>query len=359
MNVMSYGLFVEILRVSLGLQDKLSVDPSDNDWKALYALAQKQTLMGVVFNGIERLPQTQRPPQEVLSRWIANVIHVEQANRHLDMRLKDLYDVCCKQSLQCCLLKGQGVARLYPNPLRRQSGDIDLWVRGKRDEVIKAFKSFSPLTEVCNHHAHCSIFPDTVVEIHFMPSWMYDPLTDRRLQRFFERNEKEQFSNYNEALGVNVTTVSFDLVFSAVHIYRHLFTEGIGLRQLLDYYYILSHSTPEQRAEAYQTLSTLRMAGFAQALMWVLGQVFSLPAELMLAVPDKKVGEFLLEEIMLSGNFGKYDTRITWHGKGLFRVFLNRVKRNFRFLKYFPSEVLWAPVWKILHFVWRKVKGFD
>ena len=115
----------------------------------------------------------------------------------------------------------------------------------------------------------------------------------------------------------------------------------------------------EQRNEAYEILTSLRMSGFVRAMMWVLSYVFFLDDKRMLTTPDEKVGKFLLEEIMLAGNFGKYDPRITWHGKGLLHHFACRVIRNFRFIKCFPSEVLWAPVWKMWHFVWRKLKGFS
>ena len=353
---MSYGLFIELLRVSLGLQAELSVEPSLEEWKSLYSIAMKHTLMGVVFSGIERLPQLQRPPQSVLSKWIATVIHTEQANRHLNAKIKELAEICSNNGLESCLLKGQGVARLYPNPLRRQCGDVDLWIRGKRNATIDAFRNISSLTEICNHHAHCDIFPDAVVEIHFLPCWMYSPVTNKRLQRFFHDSEERQFNNFNVDLGVNVTDISFDLVFSAVHIYRHLFTEGIGLRQLLDYYYILSHSTAQQREEAYHVLTSLRMGGFASAMMHVLGKMFSMNKEFMYVLPDETVGEFLLSEILQAGNFGKYDSRITWRKKGLLSAFVYKIGRNLRFLRYFPSEVLWSPFWKVWHFIWRKLR---
>lgn len=351
-------LFIELLRVSLGLQSELSIVPSRDHWKQIYMISSKQTLLGVVFNGVEKLPESQRPPYEILSKWIASVVRIEQCNKHLNTRVSELAKVCAEHSVQSCLLKGQGVATLYPNPLRRQAGDIDLWVRGGISETIDAFKQISPLDEICHHHAHCHLFSDTIIEIHFHPSWMYCPITNKRLRKFFSLKEDSQFGNFNKTLGVNVTDVSFDLVFSAVHIYRHLFTEGIGLRQLLDYYYILTHSTHEQRVEAFHMLSSLKMEKFVSALMFVQQKIFLLPDEFCLTAPNAKVGNFLLDEISLAGNFGQYDSRIRWRNKSPLSVFFNKLAHNFRFLKYFPSEVLWAPFWKIWHFLWRRVKGY-
>lgn len=351
-------LFIELLRVSLGLQSELSIVPSRDHWKQIFMISSKQTLLGVVFNGVEKLPESQRPPYEILSKWIASVVRIEQCNKHLNTRVSELAKVCAEHSVQSCLLKGQGVATLYPNPLRRQAGDIDLWVRGGISETIDAFKQISPLDEICHHHAHCHLFSDTIIEIHFHPSWMYCPITNKRLRNFFSLKEDTQFANFNETLGINVTDVSFDLVFSAVHIYRHLFTEGIGLRQLMDYYYILIHSTYEQRREAFSVLSSLKMTKFVGALMFSLQELFILHDDFYLTAPNIKVGNFLLEEISLAGNFGQYDSRIRWRNKNIIIVFLNKLARNFRFLKYFPSEVVCAPLWKIWHFCWRKVKRY-
>ena len=355
----SWDLFIELLQVYLGVRDSLSVIPSNEEWKEVYSYALKHTLLGVAFSGIEKLHPAQRPPKILLSKWISQVIQIEKANIRLNIKVRELVELCDKHALKSCLLKGQGVATLYPDQLRRQPGDIDLWVNGKIDNTIKVFDSFSPLTEICHHHAHCNLFADTDVEIHFIPCWMYSPVTNNRLQSFFREKENMQFNNYNEKLGANVTDVSFDLVFSAVHIYRHLFTEGIGLRQLLDYYYILSHSTKEQRNNAYRILRSLRMSSFVSALMWILSQVFCLDEKLLLTTPNAKVGKILLEEIGIAGNFGKYDPRITWRGKGIVRNFTCSVIKNFRFIKYFPSEVMWAPIWKMWHFIWRKLKGFN
>ena len=357
-SAIMHKLFIELLQVSLGLKSEMSVAPSIDQWKQICIISSKQALLGVAFSGVEKLPKDQRPPYEILSKWIDSVVRIEKCNKHLNTRVGELAKVCAEHNVQSCLLKGQGVATLYPNPLRRQAGDIDLWVRGSISETIDAFKQISPLDEICHHHAHCHLFSDTIIEIHFHPSWMYSPITNKRLRKFLSLKEDSQFGNYNETLSVNVTDVSFDLVFSAVHIYRHLFTEGIGLRQLLDYYYILTHSTHEQRLEAISVLSSLGMAKFASALMFVLQKIFLLPDEYLITAPSEKVGMFLLEEISLAGNFGQHDARIKWRNKSLVVVFFNKIAHNLRFLRYFPSEVLWSPFWKAWHFLWRTLRGY-
>ena len=170
----------------------------------------------------------------------------------------------------------------------------------------------------------------------------------------------ECFANALDVQGaeerIPVPTLKLNRVFILVHIYRHLFSEGIGLRQLLDYYYVLNQGfTEEERRETLQVLASLKMLRFAGAVMYVLQRVFGMDDRYLLLPSDEKEGRFLLNEIMLSGNFGHYDERIKRNKKdGELNIFLRRVTRNFRFLKCYPSEVLWSPLFKIWHYVMRQ-----
>ena len=150
-------------------------------------------------------------------------------------------------------------------------------------------------------------------------------------------------------------TLAFNRVYILVHIYRHLFHEGIGLRQLLDYYFVLHQGfTEEERTETMRTLRSLRMQRFTAAVMWVLQEVFAMDDRYLLTDPNEEEGRFLLSEIMLAGNFGHYDVRIKRSAKVTeWGLFCRRVGRNLRFLRSYPSEVLWSPFFKLWHAVFR------
>lgn len=109
--------------------------------------------------------------------------------------------------------------------------------------------------------------------------------------------------------------------------------------------------------EVSEVLKSLGLMKFAGALMWVLKVVFCLPEDLLICEPNEKLGRMLLEDIMQSGNFGHFDTGRKYFNN-VWISGLNNFKRNLRYIPYYPSEVLWAPFWKIGHFVWRKVKGY-
>lgn len=268
------------------------------------------------------------------------------------------------------MLKGQGTALYYNNPESRQSGDIDLWIKGHTEstestDIVRA-KALQFAKEKGCHIGHVDIkhsdidfFEDVPVEVHFLPSWMFNPFKNKRLQDFFERKAIEQFLNYDKATGFTHTTVDFDVVFSLVHIYRHVFDEGIGLRQVLDYYHILQHTIKEQREDAFEVLKKLGMRKFAGGVMYVMRECFAMDQEYYLCPVNERHGQLLLKEMLIAGNFGQYDDRIQLSGKdNRFSNGFIQLKRNLRFLRYYPSEVLWSPVWKLWHWGWRKWKGY-
>ena len=335
----------------------------EKDWHAIYDIATKQSLMGVMFEGVQRLSEidnNQKPPLTLLYEWIAQTEQIKRQNKLMDDKSDMLTGILKSWEFDSCILKGQGVARLYPKPELRQSGDIDIWMNGSRDDIVKILKEhYIGLSYIDYVNCHAGFFTDAEVEAHFKPTWMYNPFTDRKLQKWIEANKAAQMSNFDKEVKFSYPTIEFNLVFSLIHIYRHVFQEGIGLRQLMDYYYILTHSTKEERVNAYATLCSFGMKKFVGAVMYVLRIVFGADENILLCEPNYKEGEFLLDEILRGGNFGKYDDRnevISIDNKlqhGLFNI-----KRNFRYLKHYPSEVLWMPLWKIWHWCWRKWKGY-
>lgn len=145
-----------------------------------------------------------------------------------------------------------------------------------------------------------------------------------------------------------------------MHIFHHVLHEGIGLRQLLDYYYILRSLEKEQKTQVLEEMKQLGLVKFAAAVMYVEQQMFDLKKDFLLCEPNERSGHLLLSEIEQSGNFGQYDKRNRQvNRKSRISVYLHNVKRNFVFFQFDPSEVLWAPIWKPCHFVWRKIKGYS
>ena len=657
-------LFFELLQIAIGNRKMLSHTPTAEEWRELYTLAKKQTMVGIAFCGVEKLPKEQRPPKQLLMQWYMVTERIKAMNTDLDRKALAVANKFFEEGFPGVVLKGQGIAQLYkverstvnsqqstdgPHPsklstkdslvpINRQSeqptlshrvgsrergdsghpgcsqishteiteytefsgnadtishdmdlnsqnariaslacghpdgtvdrrpltvdtcldskqverssisnyrtpGDIDIWLHGERDEILEYVRRHIPDCKPVYHHVDFPVLDDVSIEVHFTPTWMNSPMRNRCLQRFFKSmvnsqqstdglfNQRDKHTNLDalthtqacaghpgednlrlyendnenddgphpsplqergdsghlgcsqishteftenteiscnaenicqreldtnsqnariaslacghpdegfdltqkaqkaqnlhdaspvpsgviacsdhelhglhEYSGASETKIishgcsridtdsriaslacghpdgtvdrrqltvdtcldskqatlptpnnAFNRIYILVHIYRHLFAEGIGLKQLLDYYFVLQQGFTEvEREETLRTLRSLGMMRFTRAVMWVLQEVYGLPDRYLLTSPDEEEGRFLLSEIMLAGNFGQHDERLQRaEGEGTFRWGLRKVMRNFRFVRSYPSEVLWSPLFKVWHLFWR------
>ena len=353
--------FFELLRLSIGTQQKPTKELPEADWEALFLLAVKQSIAGVLLTGLDSvLAQYNIQKPKVLLEWIGLQLQIDNQNKLQNRRAKELSDIFKEGGFRSCVLKGQGTATYYDNPQLRQCGDIDLWVEGDRDEIVKFVRSKNIHIESIDvKDSTINFFDDVMVEVHFRPNCMFSPIKDRKLQSFFKEMAPTQFSAFDEKLGFAHTTIEFDLVYSLVHIYRHIFSEGIGLRQLVDYYYILKHSNAKQRATAFKTVCGLGMESFTGGIMYILQRKLGMDKTLALCEDNVKHGGSLLNEILLGGNFGHYDNRYQLASKDKkFKRGVTMLKRNMHSVMLYPSEVLWSPIWKLWHWCWRKQNGY-
>ena len=351
-------LFFHLIRCGIGKQSKLPHSPNRQQWNALFDIAQKQTLVGIAFAGIKALPKEQLPPKNILFSWHNASELIKKENINLNKKCAAISKKFRQQGFGNCILKGQGIAQLYPEPALRTPGDIDIWLDGGYNRILEYVKKGFPKCRPTYHHVNFPIKKGVDIEIHFTPSWMHNPIKNARLQKFFTENAAIQFNNETRTAEscFPAPTATFNRIYILLHIYRHLFQEGIGLRQLLDYHFVLEHGfSQKEREECKKTLKELGLEKFAAATTYILQEKFGLESEKQIVPPDCKRGEFLLNEVMKAGNFGKYDSRYSIVSKeNEFRHFLNSMKRIARLAFQYPGETLWSPYFKIWHFVWRK-----
>lgn len=354
-------IFFQLLQIAVGKTVDGKISLSEKEWHDVYQLASEQSLVSVILHAIDAQGEiVGRPSQQLLLQWIGESELIRQRNIRVNQLCGQLTSWFKSKGYDSCILKGQGVAKLYTVPDSRQSGDIDIWVNANIDDIVKQMRNNClGVTYVDYVNCHVSFFTDTDVEVHFRPTYMFNPFRNRKVQRWVRDNKDAQFLNYDDRLRFSYPTIGFNLVFSLIHIYRHIFLEGIGLRQLTDYYFILTHSSEQERKEAFSTLQSFGMKRFVGAAMYVMKRVFAIEEQFLFCDPIVAEGEFLLSEILRGGNFGKFDDRNVYvPNDNKIEKGFNNWKRNLRFLKYYPSEVMWMPVWKVWHWSWRKMNGY-
>ncbi len=347
--------FRRLLLISLGRESSFEKNPTLGDWKQLYSWTVRQTLVGSLNEGVHRLPAEQMPPEEILKDWDDNTAKIARIYHTHERHVTELEALLKRLGLHGCILKGTGLSHLHPIPERRMCGDIDLWVAGDRDAIIKAFEDEGiPIYDIIYQECKAGIFLDTEVEIHFHPSKMYNPFSNARLQRFFERN-----SPFREDTTITYPDAKFNAVFCMAHMFRHYLEGGIGMRQMLDYYYVLQALEPADREPVMNSLKRLGMKRFTASVMTCVQYNFGLEDEFLLCPPDKKHGGRLVNDIFNMGNFGVRDKRnYTFDGETKWAKFRRKNRRVLSNLRYYPREVICSPFARVSQFVWRKVKGY-
>lgn len=352
-------LFFELIRLSIGNAESLSRPPSGEGWQELYDLSLRQALSGICFNGTSNIKDTAicaNLPTELYYDWAGLSYQIQNFNIGLDRQCADLCRETIGAGLPSCIIKGRSVARYYGPELSllRQSGDIDIWIPRKPEEVIRWAKEHYRTGVFDCHHIHVKVFDGIKTEVHYRPMVSRNLLRMARLQKFSRRygdlSVRPQYSPFP------VVPVEFDAILLLHHIQHHLVSDGVGMRQVMDYYFFLKNCEGLDRKAAMKTAKWLRLEKFTGALMWVLNEILGLPEEYLLCPPDEKEGRFLIEEIMKSGNMGYHDSRLDISPDESKPVlFLKWTKHSLRLIRHYPGEVLWNPIGIIALSIWRRV----
>ena len=240
------------LKCCLGYKGNMSRMIAGMNWHELYSFASKQALLGLCFEGIERLGKEypeelkQNPiGRELLMTWMGKAQQIRRQNMKVNAVAGKLFSMLREDGMRCCILKGQGNALMYPNPYSRTPGDIDVWIDASRERIMEyAQKKFELGDDIRLQHLETSL-DGVPVELHFFPCSMNNPIYHARLQKWFRRNADLQCSNVvklpDGAGDIAIPTTAFNVVYQLTHLYHHFFDEGIGMRQIIDYYYVVNN----------------------------------------------------------------------------------------------------------------------
>ena len=239
------------LNYCLGKKVDMSMVVAKIDWRQLYNFASRQALLGFCFDGIERLTKEfseelkQNPMErDLLMTWMGAAQQIHRQNMKVNAVAGKLYSKFREDGLRCCILKGQGNALMYPNPYSRTPGDIDVWIDASRERIMEyASKKFELEDDIRLQHLETSL-DGVPVELHFFPCSMNNPIYHARLQKWFRRNADLQCSHIvrlpDEAGDIAIPTTAFNVVYQLTHLYHHFFDEGIGMRQIIDYFLVVN-----------------------------------------------------------------------------------------------------------------------
>ena len=348
-------LFFQLVRYAIDEHNQAPQIEAD-EWDAMFDMARKQSILGVVFRAVQFMDPNLTIPRQLKMKWFFQVNKIKNRNILVNQCAVKLVEMFRQEGFDCCVLKGQGNALMYPDPYVRTSGDIDLQVKGGRDLVTEYVKKRFPHTKTAYQHVDYPIFKKVPVEVHYLPVYMNNPVYNRRMKKWFEVQSDEMYGHEvvlpDDAGHIAVPSLRFNLVFQMAHLMHHFLDEGIGLRHMIDYYYLLQKVYQEKVTldGLADQLDRFGLRKFAGAVMFIMHDVLGLKEECLIVPVDKTRGETLLNEILRGGNFGKH-SGLTEHS--LATKHFMKYWRTMHFIREYPAEALCEPVFRTWHFFWR------
>jgi len=367
--------YIDFLKYCLNEEAGIPKCVYEIKWHSLLKFAKTQAIVGVYFEGIKKLGNisSNKPKEKDVLEWLCISMQIEKRNKQLFIKTSDISSKFQNEGFDNCILKGQGNAIMYPNSYSRMSGDIDIWLSKHIEyECGKSCKLSATRKFVFNYvhkyfnnikysyqHVDFPIYKNTKIEVHYTPLYVNNPWINRRLQKWFEcqkytqMSHKIEFQNGGSTIEFNVPTNEFNCIYQLCHIQHHYFDEGIGLRQFIDYYYVLKNTindTNNHNVDWNKQFCYFGLRKIAGAVMYVMAEVLGLEEKYLLVKPDELRGKVLVEEVICGGNFGQ-EHKFKHYSD--YKKYFAKIVRNMKVAWLYPSEALWEPWFRTYHFFWR------
>lgn len=303
---------------------------SAGEWERVFTLARQQTVTGIAFRGLDFLPEEAAPPMGIMAKWMAHADRIEQSNRVMNETVARLYGHFASAGVEAVLQKGQGVAAMYPEPLLRECGDIDLYFPG-HDGISDPLAGIDgAVRERQPDDSWVYVVDGIIVEHHTDLLDIQSPRAKRYVKRLIEEKGFEKVVT-GDGVEVLVPAPEVNLLLLSSHILKHAFGVGIGLRQFCDYAvarrYYEGRVNEEEMREIWRMIGLEKWQGLLEGFL------------------VKKTG-VLLDIVLKGGNFGVYSKdrenvpRARWARKvQTFKALMGNIGFAFR---YAPGEWFWT-----------------
>lgn len=346
-------------------------------WQELIVFAIEQEVLFLVYEAIKSLPQSQRPPHELLLKWTAqNFKHEKQMQLYVG-QLQNFLDMCESYQLKVFPLKGVTLASYYPNPILRDVGDIDLYIEPTQRKEVRQLL----LKEGAFEEKQLSVCHDTfkwrgiIWETHFKTVNFFAPQSEHYYQDlesiYTDHSHLCHCNFHSKILGQQYAQrfvclpPAFNIIYLTAHIQHHLLLDRVTLRQVCDWAMVIHHERTTlaiHETALTQHLAELSLLKLYRALGYFslkyLGRDGETYAVLQLSDKDKKRGEFLARCI-LSGQIPHCvaHTEALQHESTLTKIkrFANLLKRCYQLRSLCPRESFYTP-WGILKYAYLRRK---
>lgn len=315
-------LFFDLIQVAINRREKLSSSPSVQQWETLYQMTKEQTLQGITFSALKKLPIEQLPPAELIGKWYFDAISIEQKNKEINIALSDLASILNTNNICYAIVKGQVCGLAYNElALSRCPGDIDFYVVPEDYQRAKS---------IIEQELQVHIITDEAADKH--DSFEYKGVSFEmhyRLETFGTHKHQICFDNLMQRATISAETV--DIVGTKIkvlnreehilmvfkHLFNHLLIEGVGLRQFIDLMMLLENYDPLNDATIRTQMQSIGYEKAFRAVCAVLVHYFGMSPKkcpYSLRSIDFHWAQQLINVPLSRGNFGQYHRDYTHTG---------------------------------------------
>lgn len=236
------------------------------DWEFFYALSKRQGIVAIIFEAIKSIPKEIAPPKPITMRWISHALSIEEQMKKKEAVAVEFAEKLSERGIQTVVLKGLAYASYYPNPYHRESGDLDCYLMGKKDEGDKITVEIGgKMKEAGYKHSHLYYKGLTIENHNYLTSFDNTRLgirTEQLLQKLISEGCRPigdtQLQN---------PSADFNALFLIKHAQRHFIKEGICVRHLLDWAFFLKAESPNVNwNKVIPMMKECRILGFAKVM---------------------------------------------------------------------------------------------
>ncbi len=255
-----------LLRLGIGTMEasdegaKGLLELSMEQWKGVMALAEKQGMAAIVFDGVQRLYEAYgkeiKAAKQQYMEWMQWVFTCTGTMNLYEQRclaqrkvIAEVADIWEKEGISMMVFKGQANASLYPKPEHRATGDIDCFLFGEANRGDDILKEHGALIDN-RWYRHSKIqYKGETIENHRVMGHTRGSKKKRKMeeelvclakQAIVESGELsvESLEFRVESFGCGkalMPSAQFNACFLTYHGLHHFLSEGLRMKQIVDW----------------------------------------------------------------------------------------------------------------------------
>lgn len=273
-------------------------DYSPKDWNLFYKLSKQQGVVAIIFDRLKEIPKDIAPPKEIVMKWFSHALSIEKQMRAKEAIAIYFAEKFAERDIQIAVLKGIAYASYFPNQYHRESGDLDCYMMGKKDEGDKAIVEIGGKMEEAGYmHSHL-YYKGLTIENHNLLTSADKSKISVKTESLLQEMIKDGCKPIAQTKLLN-PSADFNAMFLIKHAQRHFIKEGICIRHLLDWaFFLKAEATNVNWQRVIPMMEECLILNFAKALTAICIEDLGMTINVKEFQGECKMSKSVLEDIL-------------------------------------------------------------